>query len=294
MSFRELKAVEDTAYDAANSKLSAIMRGYYKDPYIEYFVPNNVAQLPPMNLGYFARCQIMLQAVLKFHKIHGDGIQVVILGCGYDTLFWRLRDMNVNVKGWYDLDLEFVVKRKGPIVAGNSIFAPLDNYYLIECDLSKENTVKECLLKSNFDENAPTIFVDECSLIYVDPFAVDKIICYAGQLKESAFISYGMIKPNDQFGKMMVQNFQSFGAPLKGINQYPTIQSYVERFQKCGYKKVKACDMDKAMKLILTPEDFMRVRKLEIQDDPEELSYMLSHYILAIASTENEFVTLLP
>ncbi|KAH0786130.1 Leucine carboxyl methyltransferase family protein [Histomonas meleagridis] len=294
MSYRELNSVEDTALDAANSKLCAVSRGYYDDPYIGYFVPYKVNQLPPMNLGYYVRSLSMLEAIKKFHELHGESVQVVILGCGYDTLFWRLRDMGIKFSKWYDLDLPFIVKKKGPIISSNSIFHPVDNYFLIECDLSKENSVEESLLKYSFDINSPTIFVDECTLIYVDPFAVDKIIKFAGSLKSSAFISYGMIKPNDQFGQMMVKNFDSFGAPLKGIARYPTVESHKERFLNGGYANVKAADMNVAMRSVPTQQDILRVRRLEMQDDPDELAFMLSHYVLVIASTDNMFMTLLP
>jgi [phosphatase 2A protein]-leucine-carboxy methyltransferase len=246
-----------------------------------------------MNLGYFVRMLSVWQAVMKFHSIHSDSIQVVILGCGYDTLFWRLRDIDVNVSLWFDLDLPRVVKRKGPILA-NEIFGSLANYRLLECDLSQGDSVRQVLQANGFVEDAPTVFIDECSLIYVDPEPVDLIIAFAGSLKSSAFLSYGMIKPDDPFGKTMVQNFQGFGAPLKGIRKYPTTESHKERFEKGGYKFVKSVDMSVAMKVIVDRQDFMRVRRLEMQDDPDELAFMLSHYVLAIASTDSEFLTLLP
>ena len=293
MSFRELNSVEDTAMDAANAKVSAVSQGYYEDPYIEYFVPNRVRQLPPMNLGYFVRCLAMWNAVTKFHSVHGDAMQVVILGCGYDTLFWRLRDLKVNCARWYDLDLPAIIERKSPKLV-NDIFQPLDNYFLLECDLGKVGNVEQVLKANGFDPEAPTVFVDECTLIYVDPDAVDSIIKFAASLKSSGFISYGMVKPDDPFGKLMVQNFKSFGAPLKGIDKYPTIQSHKERFTKAGYEKVKSVDMNVAMKFVLTREENIRVHKLEMQDDPDELAFMLSHYVLAIASTDDEFLSILP
>lgn len=103
-----------------------------------------------------------------------------------------------------------------------------------------------------------------------------------------------MVKPDDQFGRMMVHNFKSFGAPLKGINKYPTIQSHKERFEKGGYSKVKSVDMNVAMRFVLTREENIRIHRLEMQDDPDELAFMLSHYVLAIASTDDEFLSILP
>lgn len=288
----EVRSVEDTALDAANAKCSAVSRGYYKDPYIEYFIPNKIQQLPPMNLGYYARGLAMMAAIMKFHRIHGSNIQIVILGGGYDTLFWRLRDMEVTCVRWYDLDLPFVVQRKGQVVA-NQIFQPLDNYYLLECDLGKPGNVEKVLNENNFDASIPTVFIDECTLIYVDPDAVDTILKFAASLPANGFISYGMIKPEDQFGQLMVQNFRKFGASLKSIEKYPSVKSYVDRFKNLGFSKVKVGDMNQCMNSVIHREDFIRIRRLEIQDDPDELSFMLAHYVLALGSSDDEFLTIL-
>jgi [phosphatase 2A protein]-leucine-carboxy methyltransferase len=290
---RELNSVEDTALDAANAKSSAVRQGYYRDPYIDFFLGQTVRQIPPMNLGYFVRTLSMWNAITKFHSLHGDDTQVVILGCGYDTLFWRLRDASVNVSRWFDVDLPHVVERKGPVLR-NAIFHPLDKYCLVAIDLATPGSLESGLLAKGFAADAPTVFVDECSLIYVDPAAVDAIIRFAAGLKSSGFISYGMIKPDDRFGQLMVQNFKSIGAPLKGIGQYPSVQSHRDRLLAAGYAKVKAVDMNAAMKAVLTREDYIRVRRLEMQDDPDELAFMLAHYVLAIASTDGEFLSILP
>ncbi|EAY10522.1 Leucine carboxyl methyltransferase family protein [Trichomonas vaginalis G3] len=289
--FRELGSVEDTAMDAANAKLSAVQRGYYHDRYIGCFVPQELKQLPPMNLGYYVRTQAIYVAVKKFHEIHGSNMQVVVLGCGYDTLFWRLRDEKVTVKNWFDLDMQHVVKKKSQVINSNS-FEPMDNYHLFYADLSKPEMVKQELNSHGF-EDIPTIFIDECTLIYVDPVAVDEILKFAASLKSNAFISYGMVKPDDQFGKMMVKNFDSFGAPLKGIKMYPTIASHKDRCINAGFKHAKSIDLNQTMKAVIPRENFMKIMRLEMQDDPDELAYMLQHYVLAVAGSESEFVSII-
>ena len=289
--FRELGSVEDTALDAANAKLSAVSRGYYQDPYIEYFVPSSKKQLPPMNLGYHVRCLAIYKAVTKFHQIHGENMQVVILGAGYDTLFWRLRDEKITFKAWYDLDMPHVVNKKSKILEC-STFQPLDNYYLKVCDLSKPEEFKK-VLKDNGFQDIPTIFVDECTLIYVDPVAVDEIIKFAAQMKSSAFISYGMIRPDDSFGKMMIHNFETFGAPLKGIRMYPSVEAHKKRYEDAGYKYVKSMDLVKTMHSVISRQDYMKIMRLEMQDDPEELEFVLMHYVLALAGTDEDYVSII-
>jgi [phosphatase 2A protein]-leucine-carboxy methyltransferase len=216
-----------------------------------------------------------------------------VLGGGYDTLLWRLRDIGVNVSRWFDVDLPHVVERKGSTIRSYEMFAPLDRYSLLAINLGEPGALEAGLKANSFDVNLPTVFIDECTLIYVDPDSVDAIIRFAASLKSSGFISYGMIKPDDRFGALMVQNFQNIGAPLRGIAKYPTVESHQKRFTTAGYTKVKAVDMNGAMKAVLTYEEQCRVRRLEMQDDPDELAFMLAHYVLAIASTDDEFVAIL-
>jgi hypothetical protein len=96
--FRELNSVED----AANGKCSAVFRGYYVDLYIQCFVPETHQQIPRMNLDYFVRILSMWEAILELHSVHGDDIQVCVFDGGYDTLFWRLRDVGINVSQWFE------------------------------------------------------------------------------------------------------------------------------------------------------------------------------------------------
>jgi hypothetical protein len=217
-----------------------------------------------------------------------------VLGCGYDTLFWRLRSEGLTVGRWFDVDLPHIVDRKSQTL--NSFpdaFAPLDNYALLTVNLGEAGALEPALIAHGFSADLPTVFVDECSLIYVDPDAVDAIIRFAASLKSSAFTSYAMITPDDRFGALMVQNFEAIGAPLKGIAKYPTAEAHRERFAAAGYGKARAVDMNAAMRAVLTYEEQCRVRKLEIQDDPDELAFMLAHYVLAIASTDHEFLAIL-
>lgn len=288
MTFRELGSVEDTAMEAANAKYSAVQRGYYKDDFIGFFVPNQQRQIPPMNLGYYVRMLSVYKSVVYFYNLFNKEIQVVILGCGYDTLFWRLRSININIKRWFEIDLAHVIKKKSEIIK-NPVFQPLDNYFLLECDLGKKGELKTVLEKNGF-ENMPTVFVDECTLIYVEPDAVDDIILFSSSLSNYGFVSYSMVNPNDQFGRMMVNNFEKFGAPLKSISKYQTVESYRERFLSLGYKHVLAIDLNKTLKVVVPRSEYIKIIKLEIQDDPDELGYMLEHYVLTIAGSHPDFL----
>ena len=102
-----------------------------------------------------------------------------------------------------------------------------------------------------------------------------------------------MIKPDDSFGKMMIHNFETFGAPLKGIRMYPSVDSHKQRYEAAGYKFVKSMDLVKTMHSVISRQDYMKIMRLEMQDDPEELEFVLQHYVLALAGTDQEYVNII-
>jgi [phosphatase 2A protein]-leucine-carboxy methyltransferase len=91
------KIVQDTAFDAVEGKCSASSKGYYLDPFIQRFLVKENVQPPHMNYLYYLRTTIVSNSILSFQRQYGPNSQVVVLGCGYDTLFWRLLDLNVRV-----------------------------------------------------------------------------------------------------------------------------------------------------------------------------------------------------
>jgi O-methyltransferase involved in polyketide biosynthesis len=156
----------------------------------------------------------MSEALTRFHKVHGNTIQVVCCGAGYDNLFWRLRDKGTQLGHWFDGDEPHVVSLKF-VVIDNDILQPLDNDSLIECDMGRPNLLETVLEANGFSRDLSTVFLNEYTLIDVGPSAVDLIIKFAGSLKSSGFISDAMIELNDQFGRLMVENFNKIAGSLK-------------------------------------------------------------------------------
>lgn len=130
-------------------KLSAVSKGYYEDNYIQYFIPDPRRQLPPMNMGYHLRAMAIYLSAKKFYSMFGPNSQVVQLGCGYDTLFFRLRDEKIIFSKWIDLDLNHIVQRKSRVISAGH-FQPLTNYALVEADLENFANFKGVLEKKWF------------------------------------------------------------------------------------------------------------------------------------------------
>ena len=58
--------IQDTNNDAAKSKRFAVKLGYWKDPYLELFVPQAPRKPPEINRGYYARVFSIYKLVKNF------------------------------------------------------------------------------------------------------------------------------------------------------------------------------------------------------------------------------------
>ena len=90
------EAVIATNDDATACKRSAVHFGYIDDPYLSHMAPKNVPRkAPEIHLGYFTRVRGMLGMLLKsieaIKQSEMEPIQIVNLGSGFDTLYWRLK-----------------------------------------------------------------------------------------------------------------------------------------------------------------------------------------------------------
>lgn len=87
-------AIRSTDDDAAQSRLSAVRKGYLEDPFVHLFVPRAhlAPSRPPLiNIGTYLRFRAIDALVQEFIEHWPDGrVQIVSLGAGSDTRFWRL------------------------------------------------------------------------------------------------------------------------------------------------------------------------------------------------------------
>lgn len=89
-------SIRQTDSDAAIAKLSATNKQYLVDPFIRLLVPRPHTQPsrpPVINHGTHVRTvavDMLLDQWLEISKAQNTQCQVVNLGCGSDTRFWRL------------------------------------------------------------------------------------------------------------------------------------------------------------------------------------------------------------
>lgn len=103
MSGRNLARAEDasgpvrqTDSDAAIARLSAVKLGYLQDPFIRFLVqrPHLQPPRPPLiNIGTYVRSAVIDSLVnewLELSAAEGKKCQIVSMGAGSDTRFWRI------------------------------------------------------------------------------------------------------------------------------------------------------------------------------------------------------------
>lgn len=91
------EAIRQTDSDAALARFSAVQKGYFSDPFIRSLVPRGAHLQPPrpplINVGTYVRSEAIDRLVNEWLELAGqDGrqCQIVSMGAGSDTRFWRI------------------------------------------------------------------------------------------------------------------------------------------------------------------------------------------------------------
>lgn len=90
-------AIRQTDSDAAIARLSAVQKGYISDPFVKFLLPRGAHLQPPrpplINVGTYVRSEGIDKLVngwLRLSAQEGRQCQIVSLGAGSDTRFWRI------------------------------------------------------------------------------------------------------------------------------------------------------------------------------------------------------------
>lgn len=301
------EAVRGTCDDASLCKRYAISVGYWKDPYIEYFVRQpKERKAPEISRGYYARVQGVSYLLTAFLKKTECNCQIINLGAGLDTLFWKLKDENLLPKKYFEVDFPTIVARKihnikakpalsKPIMeshAGESLLVDshsLDSsrYAIIGADLRDLPKLEEHLKKCSMDPQLPTILVTECVLIYLTQEHSTVLLKWAAGIFPTAmFINYEQVNMTDRFGQIMIENLQSRKCNLIGVEHCKSLETQKDRFLQNGWETATALDMVKVY-TSLPPADVKRIEALEFLDEKELLEQLLQHYCLCWATKDS-------
>lgn len=308
------ESIMQTNEEATLCKLDAVRLGYWEDPFLSQMIHGTLRherKAPDMYKGYYARVKCVDRLVLNFinaiktSKGVEASVQIVNLGAGYDTLYWRLKantalNNAVRIKV-VDLDLLPVISKKchairtrkqlfdmlaGEVREGEIPHAELhsDGYDLVSADMRDTDEISRKLVTAcKLDPKIPTIFIAECVLIYMSTDSTKQLLTWIAQAYETAaFINYEQVHMNDHFGQIMFEALKAQGCLLADADACETLEMHENRFVRAGWTRAQAADMN-TMCQSLPQADVQRVDRIAMIDEPEVLQQLFAHYCIVWA-----------
>ena len=331
------RAIMATADDAVLAKLATVQAGYYCDPFIEPLClhASGIAESrgrrqrqvqPIIKRGTHARVCCMdraINAFVEFHSNNNSSVQVVVMGSGKDTSYFRHGRSRVR---WYEVDHPSVLQTKASILQatpdlfqsqiqkteyGYSISTTKNNIsnssegpatssttecHMVEHDLreSPQKLLETLVHKTgNFDVAAPTLFLFECVLMYMPDDASRSLLqCLAEPqtsptIPQAYICCYEPILGSDSFGKMMERNLvqAGVGLPDSCLRTTRTLEEQLDKLQRSGFSYAVGCDMAHAYETVMTQAQRSKANKCEFLDELEEWLMIMRHYCFVVATT---------
>lgn len=312
-----------TDNDAATARLSAVRKGYLADPYIPALIPRAHLQQPRpplINIGTYLRTRAIDLLVDDWFRLAGrHKVQIVSLGAGSDTRFWRLANGPHAAKLQRYIEIDFAENtsrkvmsiRKNRVlsaalgaesdlsVRGGGTMLRTPVYNLFPVDLRTPPAVSLApLLSADHNNNGdgepmlsptlPTLLLFECVLAYMNPAASNALIRWFVDYFSNAprggllgGVVYEMFKLNDAFGRVMLNNLKSRGVSLPGALPHPDLDSLSRRFLDLGFTTAQAVTLREIRRRYIEPQELQRLSQLEMLDEVEELELVLDHYAVS-------------
>jgi [phosphatase 2A protein]-leucine-carboxy methyltransferase len=234
-----------TDNDAAIARLSAVRKGYLADPYIAALIPRAHLQQPRpplINIGTYLRTRAIDLLLDDWFRLAGPRkVQIVSLGAGSDTRFWRLANGPHAAKLQRYIEIDFAENtsrkvmsiRKNRVLSaalgaegdisvgggGTTLRTPVYNLLPMDLRTPPAASLAPLMRAGQGDEpmlspTLPTLLLFECVLAYMDPAAsnaliqwfVDYFAAVPGGLLGG--VVYEMFKLNDPFGRVMLNNLK--------------------------------------------------------------------------------------
>jgi len=313
--------VQKTNEDATFCKRSAVHYGYWNDPYLEAMLPwsssnfgGEARKAPEIHLGYYTRVRglwTLIDRIVSLCLQSDCNYQIVNLGAGYDTLYWRLKESVAGklLQNFVDVDLPEVtaskcalVKRsklllervadgEGEVHLPNNTDLHGTDYHIVACDFTRTSDLEKKLEACNWNYNVPTVFVSECVFIYLDPEKVTDFLKWI-KLKFDrsgvALLNHEQLNMNGRFGQVMMENLSQRGCGLPGVASCKDKMSQCNRFTiDSGWSGAQCWSMNDVYNY-LPKEEIARVERLEFLDERELVKQLFEHYCITFAWINGE------
>ncbi|KAH8115412.1 leucine carboxyl methyltransferase [Phellopilus nigrolimitatus] len=310
--------IRATDSDASLARLSAVQKGYLSDAFARHFVARAHLQppRPPLiNIGTYVRSESidrLVESWIDLCDSDNKKCQIVSLGAGSDTRFWRLANdkRKDNVIKYIEIDFPEITMKKAMTIRKNkdlsSVLGEPEQVIVGNGGTSLHSTVYELLpadlrsppsstLSSLFskphdgtelvlDREIPTLLLFECVLAYMQPSASSAVIAwftdYFRGFGPLGSIVYEMFGLDDAFGRVMKANLKTRNVELPGAEPYTSLSSLQHRFSEHGFTLSKALTLKEIRNVYIPKDELFRITRLEMLDEIEELNLVLDHYAI--------------
>jgi hypothetical protein len=276
---------------------STVKKGYYQDELItEMTKKTSKSFLPIINRGTWSRVYSITNSVQKILKELKEfdpniSVNIINLGCGFDTFFLSLRSTFDNYK-YYEFDYSEIATKKIELIKksekiknligefeikSGSLYSKF--YYLLQCDCTDYQEFNKILCSiSDFDFSSPTIVISECLLVYLKKEVSYKMLHnMTNNFKNLIFLEYDLVGAEDNFGKEMIINLLERDIRLYGYEDCPNVESQRERLIKSGFLTAEVCDMLTYYEKIIPKLERAKIESKEFVDELEEWNLLQSH-----------------
>lgn len=294
--------MQATNDDATLCKLSAVRAGYWTDPHLPALVRQaGHRRDPEIHLGYYARVAGVRALVGKFCEAADTAVQVLSLGAGFDTTYWRMLGEGRALHSYIEVDFPGVTARKAGLVRRNpSLLAGVageegelrlggstdlhgPRYHLVAADFTDLAALQCKLADSRVSYSCPTLVLAECALVYVDTVKTSMLLAWLAKTFSSAtFVNYEQLNMEDRFGRVMQENLLARGCLLAGVAACRDKAAQLERFTAAGWDSAQCWDMNEVYSL-LPRQEVERAERLERLDEKELLTQLFHHYCITVA-----------
>lgn len=297
------KVVQQTDNDASSSRLSAVALGYLDDPFAKEFrqpgeqIPR---RYPIINRGTYVRTTAIDNLVKRFLQTEPtQKKQIISLGAGSDTRFWRLwtnyAHDSPSELDYHELDFPPNAAQKRTSTRHSPHLSTLTHqasksawhYHLHALDL-RTLTSKHPPSIPALNPDLPTLLLSECCLCYLPPDTASSILHYFTLTLRTApslaLVLYEPIRPFDAFGKTMVSNLASRGIHLQTLQRYGSLEAQRLRLRLAGFEGGQGA---RDVRQLYAGEEWVgagereRVEGLEWLDEVEEWGLLARHYCVA-------------
>uniref|UniRef100_A0A914CK12 Leucine carboxyl methyltransferase 1 n=1 Tax=Acrobeloides nanus TaxID=290746 RepID=A0A914CK12_9BILA len=302
-------SVQKTNDDATESKYAAIQLKYWEDPFIDHFIHgcNDMPHRrdPEISRGYWARTAAVFSIVEQFVEKVGPSAQIVSLGAGFDTLYWRLKQKGCNFGRYIEVDFASVTAKKIRLLRNPhktpdlaSFFSEklaeshhtdlhAGDYHIVASDLRQLKELETKLFTTGLNKAEPLLVIAECVFVYMTVAQSTELLkFFTSNFQNVSVINYEQVNMTDKFSQIMTNNLNSRGIVLPGITACENLETQKQRFLDSGFDYVHVWTMDKIYREFLDKIEVARIEKIEFLDEKELLSQLLDHYCIVNAVKE--------